>query len=325
MSLILGVVNLSDVDNQVNKFTNPGKMFGVSRLAGLFYVETSLSAESTTRMKLPCLSLRIVLLLLTAALLASGCTRYTAAPASPRPAQPAAADAITPLLSPAPSGVKHAASLEKMGYAIQVGAFSQLDNAVRLERRLNAQGIDAYYFRHESGLYKVRFSNHTSYRAARAEAEQLRAKGWIEEFFIVIPEGYAVVRIPSDRQDALREELVQTARRFLGVPYRWGGTDQQNGFDCSGLTLVCYRLNGLNLPRVSRSQFEAGRQVAREQLRPGDLVFFATSGGQRVSHVGLYIGDDQFIHAPRAGQTVRVEALSTPFYSRTYMGARSYF
>jgi cell wall-associated NlpC family hydrolase len=212
-----------------------------------------------------------------------------------------------------------------MGYAIQVGAFSQLENAVRLERLLNSRGIDAYYFRHESGLYKVRFSNHTSYGAARAEAEQLRAKGFIEEFFIVIPDGYAVVRVPDEEQDALRAELVRTAHRFLGVPYRWGGTDHQDGFDCSGLTMVCYRLNGLNLPRVSRSQFAAGRLVPREELRPGDLVFFATRGGNQVSHVGLYIGGGQFIHAPRAGQEVRIEQLSKPFYSRTYRGARSYF
>lgn len=267
---------------------------------------------------------RLLLPLLIAALLNSGCTRYYAAPAEPRTAQRQQAAAETPL-PVATSSAEKPLTLERMGYAIQVGAFSQLDNAVRLERLLNSRGIDAYYFRHESGLYKVRFSNHTSYGAARAEAEQLRSRGLIEEFFIVIPDGYAVVRIPDEEQDALRAELVRTAQRFLGVPYRWGGADHQDGFDCSGLTMVCYRLNGLNLPRVSRSQFAAGRLVPREQLRPGDLVFFATRGGNQVSHVGLYIGGGQFIHAPRAGQAVRVEALSASFYSRTYMGGRSYF
>jgi hypothetical protein len=274
-------------------------------------------------------AVRIILPLVLSALLASGCTRHYAAPAyiaAPAVAPPQkVAGPVAPPRRPAPPVVAQSTTLEKMGYAIQVGAFSQLDNAVRLERLLNIRGVDAYYFRHESGLYKVRFGNHSSYRAARVEAEQLRGKGLIEEFFIVIPEGYAVVRIPSGRQDELREELVRTAHRFLGVPYRWGGTDHQDGFDCSGLTMVCYRLNGLNLPRVSRSQFDAGRLIPREQLRPGDLVFFATTGGQRVSHVGIYIGEDKFIHAPRAGQAVRVEYLSTPFYSRAYMGARSYF
>ena len=117
---------------------------------------------------------------------------------------------------------------------------------------------------------------------------------------------------------------MKTARRFIGVPYRWGGTDAEEGFDCSGLTLVCYRLNGLNLPRVSRSQYQAGRRVARDQLQPGDLVFFATQGGSRVTHVGLYIGNGKFIHAPRTGKTVRIANLSTPFFARTFVGGRSY-
>ena len=266
-----------------------------------------------------CLPTLLMTLLLTA-----GCTRYYPAPEPPRKL-PSASAARPALPAAAPVRSAQPKPLETMGYAIQVGAFSQLDNAVRFERLLNTRGIDAYYFRHESGLYKVRFGNHRSYAAARSEAERLRGQGLIEEFFIVIPEGYAVVRIPPGEQDALRAELVRTAHSFLGVPYRWGGTDHEDGFDCSGLTMVCYRLNGLNLPRVSGSQFESGRQIAREQLRPGDLVFFATRGGQRISHVGMYIGNDQFIHAPRAGQAVRVEQLSAPFYTRTFMGARSYF
>jgi cell wall-associated NlpC family hydrolase len=284
----------------------------------------------------------IVLPLLLAMLWMSGCTRYYPAPAkspAPRistppkvapppvqsPAPPAPADPIAALLDEVASGREQSTPLEKMGYSTQVGAFANLDYAVRLERLLDARGIDAYYFRHESGLYKVRFGNHASYREARAEAEQLKAKGLINEFFIVIPEDYAAARIGRSGQGDLREELVRTARRFLGVPYRWGGTDQQDGFDCSGLTMVCYRLNGLNLPRISRNQFAAGRQVPQAQLRPGDLVFFATRGGRQVSHVGLYIGHGKFIHAPRTGEQVRIEQLSTPFYDRTFLGGRSYF
>lgn len=211
-----------------------------------------------------------------------------------------------------------------MGYSIQVGAFTQLDNAVRLERLLKSRGIDAFYFRHDSGLYKVRFGNHTSKSAARNEAERLQAQGLIDVFYIVAPENYAAARIRSSGQGDLREELIKTARRFLGVPYRWGGTDKEDGFDCSGLTMVCYRLNGLNLPRTSSDQFESGRSVEKEELRVGDLVFFATNGRKKVSHVGIYIGEGQFIHAPRRGQEVRVEQLATPFYSKTYIGARSY-
>lgn len=222
---------------------------------------------------------------------------------------------------PAPEGTN---TLGKMGYSIQVGAFANLDNAVRLETLLENRGIDAYYFRHESGLFKVRFGNHGSYQSARQEAEQLQAQGLIGNFFIVIPESYAAARLARDKTGALREELVKTARGFLGVPYRWGGTDCDKGFDCSGLTMVCYRLNGLNLPRVSRNQFQSGHNVSKRDLRKGDLVFFATNGGRRVSHVGMYVGNNRFIHAPRTGKTVRVENLNNPFFRKTYVGARSY-
>jgi len=265
---------------------------------------------------------RLLLFVSAILLLAGGCAPSlppTAGPLPPEP--PSAADPIASLLG---SRAEIGTTLPKMGFSVQVGAFANLDNAVRLERSLEARGIDAYYFRHESGLFKVRFGNHDSYQAARAEAEQLHEQELIGAFFIVIPEDYAATRIARGAPGDLRAELVRTARRFLGVPYRWGGTDAEEGFDCSGLTLVCYRLNGLDLPRVSRSQFQAGRQVTKNELRPGDLVFFATRGGRTVTHVGLYIGAGKFIHAPRTGKTVRVADLDTPFFARTYVGGRSY-
>ena len=215
-------------------------------------------------------------------------------------------------------------SLSKMGFSIQVAAFRHLDNAVRLERLLAQRGVDSYYFRHASGLYRVRFGNHVDYASARTEAEALRAQGVIGRFFIVTPENYSAAKIQRSGQGDLRAELVSTVRRFVGVPYRWGGEDRNNGFDCSGLTMVSYRLNGLNLPRNSRAQFHAGRYIAKDNLQPGDLVFFATKGGKRVTHVGMYIGSGKFIHAPRTGKTVRVAKLSNRFFKRTYVGGRSY-
>jgi len=263
--------------------------------------------------------------LLLLALLLVGCSPYNYySPPVTCPPPPPAIDPLADLLDTPPADQEADRPIEKMGYTIQVGAFSNLDNAVRLEQALTDRGIDAYYFRHESGLYKVRFGNHADYHSARAEAEQLQAQGLIDKFFIVLPEDYAIAKMSPEETDTLRIELVNTARRFLGVPYRWGGTDIDNGVDCSGLTMVCYRLNGLNLPRVSRSQFQSGSWVAKEKLRQGDLVFFATKGGKRVTHVGMYIGNGQFIHAPRTGKTVRVESLSQPFFAKTYVGARTY-
>ena len=214
--------------------------------------------------------------------------------------------------------------LPEMGFSVQVGAFSQLDNAVRLEQSLTRRGIDAYHFLHESGLYKVRFGNHASYSAACSEAKHLYAQGTIERFFIVIPEDYTAARIQRSGKGNLRTELVTTAQRFLGVPYRWGGEDRNNGFDCSGLTMVSYRLNGLNLPRNSRAQFKTGSAVKKKDLQPGDLVFFATKGGKRVTHVGMYIGSGKFIHAPCTGKTVRVASLSSNFFRKTYVGGKTY-
>ena len=244
---------------------------------------------------------------------------------APPPQPPASTTTNTDLVAEILSGaIQSTGSLKEMGFSIQVGAFSQLNNAVQLEQSLTRRGVDAYYFRQESGLYKVRFGNHRSYQKAREEAEQLKKQGLIGRFFIVIPENYAAVRIQRSGQGDLRTELVSTVKRFIGVPYRWGGEDRKNGFDCSGLTMVSYRLNGLNLPRNSRAQFRAGRFVAKKNLKKGDLVFFATKGGKRVTHVGMYIGYGKFIHAPRTGKTVRVANLSSSFFRRTYVGGRSY-
>jgi gamma-D-glutamyl-L-lysine dipeptidyl-peptidase len=255
--------------------------------------------------------------------LLSACSSPTT-PIREQTPRPVVDDPIGALLDEAPDDQKQDAPLQKMGYSIQVGAFSNLDNAVRLEQVLESRGIDAYYFRHESGLYKVRFGNHATYKPARSEAERLQAQGLIDTFFIVFPEDYSAAQIKKTGKGDLRSELVKTARRFIGIPYRWGGTTAKNGFDCSGLTMVSYRLNGLNLPRVSRSQYKAGRWVAKSKLRPGDLVFFATKGGKRVTHVGMYAGNGEFIHAPRTGKNVRIEKLSNKFFAKTYVGGRTY-
>ncbi len=232
-------------------------------------------------------------------------------------------DPIASLLDEKRKDAQPRESISRMGYAVQVGAFSRLDNAVAFEASLARRGIDAYYFRDASGLYKVQFGNHASYAAARSEAEDFQRQQLIGSFFIVTPDAYSIARIQRSGRGDVRTELVATARRFLGVPYRWGGEDTE-GFDCSGLTMVSYRLNGLDLPRNSRAQFDAGRPIKRQGLKQGDLVFFATQGGRRITHVGLYVGDGNFIHAPRAGQTVRIASLDNSYFQRTFVGARSY-
>jgi hypothetical protein len=212
--------------------------------------------------------------------------------------------------------------LLRMRYTIQVGAFSNIDNAVRLTESLERQGLDAYHFLHSSGLYKVRFENFRTKEAARSRALDLQRRGIIEAFYIVEPDAHAAdSRVGKAR---LREKIVRTARRYIGVPYRWGGESPRTGFDCSGLTMVVYRLNGFDLPRSSRQQWRFGRRIDRNRLQKGDLVFFATSGGKSVSHVGIYTGGNKFLHAPGRGSRIQTASLSSKYYRARYVGARSY-
>lgn len=117
--------------------------------------------------------------------------------------------------------------------------------------------------------------------------------------------------------------LVALARRFLGVPYRWGGTGN-GGFDCSGFLYTLFRRFGVALPRTSFAMFQVGRPVSRSELRPGDLVFFTTYA-RGASHAGVYIGGGNFIHASSAGGGVRIDPLSKPYYHARYLGARRVF
>ena len=215
--------------------------------------------------------------------------------------------------------------LPRMGYAVQVGAFSFLDNAVCLTEALQKKGLDAYYFKHDSGLYKVRFGDFASRELALAKAEDLRSTNVIEDFYIVGPEDYPWGKDnkPVDK-DHLRKGIVQAAKSFIGVPYRFGGTSPEEGFDCSGLAMAVYRLNGFELPRTSRQQWSAGRPVNDPDLDEADLVFFATSRRGEISHVGVYLGKGQFVHAPKSGKEIRIDSMSNTYFQHRYMGARTY-
>jgi len=211
----------------------------------------------------------------------------------------------------------------RMGYTIQAGAFANVENADRMTRSLQEKGLAATYFAAKKGLYKVRFGNFATRETARARAEEIRRAGIIEEFYIVSPDEYPMARRAELGEAHIREELVRSAQDFLGVPYLWGGTSVETGFDCSGLTMTVYQLNGFDLPRTSREQFSTGNPVDRSSLEKGDLVFFSRGGG-KVTHVGIYTGGGRFIHAAGRGKRIRVDSLSKGAYGRMYCGARSY-
>ncbi|TPW21013.1 MAG: NLP/P60 protein [Elusimicrobia bacterium] len=114
------------------------------------------------------------------------------------------------------------------------------------------------------------------------------------------------------------------AQRSVGVPYKFGGRSPQAGFDCSGLAWWAHRQAGLDIPPSSETQFAAGRQVARGELKPGDLVFFSTER-RGPSHVGVALGSDRFVHAPKKGRPVSVTSLSETYWKTRYLGARRFW
>ena len=213
----------------------------------------------------------------------------------------------------------------RLGWAIQAGAFSQLENAVRLSDNLSSQGLEATYFRDSDRLYKVRFGDFANRNAARDRAESLKSKGILETYYLVAPESLPAAGMGNARAESgIRKSLVSTAESYIGIPYRWGGTSPATGFDCSGLTQAVYRLNGMSIPRSSKDQFAKGTPVSRNRLKGGDLLFFATGSGNAINHVAIYIGGGIFIHAPRSGQLIRRDNLNTQIWSRQFKGACSY-
>lgn len=119
------------------------------------------------------------------------------------------------------------------------------------------------------------------------------------------------------RAAAAQEALVK-----VGIRYRYGGSSPDSGFDCSGLVAhVFARAWGLSLPRSTAEQRSVGRAVKRDALQPGDLVFYNTRN-RPYSHVGIYLGDGIFVHAPRRGQRVRLENIDNPYWRARFDGAR---
>lgn len=151
----------------------------------------------------------------------------------------------------------------------------------------------------DNGWYKVKISN--------------GVVGWANGSYISI-EG-------TNQNVSKADKVINVAKNQLGKPYKWGAGGP-NAFDCSGLTSYAYK-NGANvsLPRSSREQARVGKSVSKGELKPGDLVFFASSGNG-INHVGLYIGDSKMIHSPKPGETVRVDKINSGYYSKTYVSAK---
>lgn len=205
-------------------------------------------------------------------------------------------------------------------YTIQVGAFGGESQANRYIRHLKSRDVEAFAVLNEKGLWTVRTGHFPSVSQARARAALLNKQKKINDFFIVN------ARQKEKGSDSphldLEDRILKTARGYLGVRYKWGGTSAKAGFDCSGFTLTVFRQHGISLPRSSSDQFQIGHPVTKKDLKKGDLVFFATGFGNRVSHVGIYSGKGRFIHASTSDKCIRTADMTKRYYRKRYRGAR---
>ena len=121
-----------------------------------------------------------------------------------------------------------------------------------------------------------------------------------------------------------RKIIVTAAVNSLGAPYKWGGQSPQTGFDCSGLIVYAHQRAHIAVPRTSKALFAHGKILSKERLKQADLVFFKPPREDKVLHVGIYIGDGVFIHAPGKNRKISYGNLNNPYFKKYYIGSRSY-
>lgn len=140
--------------------------------------------------------------------------------------------------------------------------------------------------------------------------------GWVSKNYLKLD-----VNI-STRQQRI-DKILSLSKSLLGTPYVWGGSSlQDGGFDCSGFTQYVFKGTGINLSRVSYEQAKQGVAVSRQNLEPGDLIFYSLAGDGRISHVGIYLGNGKMIHSPKTGDVVKITDITTSFWESRYITAR---
>lgn len=231
-------------------------------------------------------------------------------------------------------------------YGVQVGAFREFERAEQVQQALEDAGFSSY-FSEADGYKRVRIGPYHSRETAEKEARSLWpflvARFGPLEFqrSWVVEEDRLVENAPVNLPDAPGEHgdrpmpifpdrrvqargiagpIIEYAMTHLGTPYHWGGT-QPGGFDCSGFIQHIFAANGLVIPRQAKNQFKIGEEISPDALEPGDLVFFATYT-RGASHVGVFIGEGEFIHASSGEGVVTITPLAKRYYTNRYLGAR---
>jgi len=224
-------------------------------------------------------------------------------------------------------------------YGIQVGAFQEFERAEATQSALEDAGFNTY-FSEIDGFKRVRVGPFTSKEKAEAEAKALWPflvarfgpnefeRPWvveedreIENAPISPVDGPAHIFADKPSEDLrISSNLIEYAKTFFGVPYRWGGTTSE-GFDCSGFVQYIFARANYQIPRQAKNQFKVGETPSDDELTPGDLVFFSTYT-RGASHVGIYIGNGEFIQASSGEGSVCITPLSKRYYSNRYLGAR---
>lgn len=194
--------------------------------------------------------------------------------------------------------------------AIEEGDMGQ--DVTQIQERLNALGYDA-------GAADGDFGSRTAAAVMAFQRDRgLEADGVVGRATYQALLGREMP-VSRDGSTATVRRIAQTAMRYVGVPYSFGGTTP-DGFDCSGYVRYVFARSGISLPRMADEQYEMGRPVSRYRLQTGDLVFFTTYAAG-VSHVGIYLGDGQFINAS-SSRGVVIDRLDSSYWGSRYVGAR---